>query len=326
MNTKPCHEPPVYGAGERLCRRECTDSTVCGVDCAATPAVRMSVVFNGHSGGAPGRDALVGALGAAGIDAEIVELRDGLDPGVVARAASASGLLVAAGGDGTVSAVAAAASAAGRPFGVIPCGTLNHFARDMTIPIALDEAIAVLTAGRTRVIDAGDVNGRLFINNASVGAYPRMLWERNRARRRGLPRPLAMAIAIARTWMALRTDIVHAMVDGVGIVRRTPFIFVGNSEYEVDGTDIGRRAVMTDGTLSLTVAPKFGRVDALLLPARVILRTLERHESFETMRASTIVIQTARPRVSVALDGEVGVFDAPLTFTVRRGALTVVVP
>lgn len=286
----------------------------------------MSVVLNSGSGGAPEREVLARALAAGGIEAEIVEMRDGLDPGAVARAASAGGVLVAAGGDGTVSAVAEVAAAAGRPFGVIPCGTLNHFARDMNIPAALDEAVAVLAAGRTRVIDAGDVNGRLFINNASIGAYPRMLWERNRARRRGLPRPLAMAVAVARTWMALRTDVVHATVDGAAIVRRTPFIFVGNSEYEVEGTDIGRRPVMTDGTLSLTLAPKFGRADALLLPARVILRTLERHERFETMTASTIVIQTARPRVSVALDGEVRVFDAPLTFTVRRGALTVVVP
>lgn len=288
--------------------------------------MRVSVVLNGGSGGAPEREALVRALGAAGIEAEIVEMRGGLDPGAVARAASACGMLVAAGGDGTVSAVAEIASAAGRPFGVIPCGTLNHFARDMQIPTALDEAVAVLAAGRTRVIDAGDVNGRPFINNASIGAYPRMLWERNRARRRGLPRPLAMAVAVARTWMALRTDIVHVTVDGAAIVRRTPFIFVGNSQYEVEGTDIGRRPVMTDGTLSLTLAPKFGRADALLLPARVILRTLERHERFKTMTASTIVIQTARPRVSVALDGEVRVFDAPLTFTVRRGALTVVAP
>jgi diacylglycerol kinase family enzyme len=286
----------------------------------------MSVVLNMRAGGAPERDALVQAIVEAGLDAEIVELRDGLDPAALARAASASGVLVAAGGDGTVSAVAAAAAAAGRPFGVIPCGTLNHFARDMQIPTALDEAIAVLAAGRTRVIDAGDVNGRLFINNASLGAYPRMVWERNRARRRGLPRPLAMALAVARTWMALRTDVVHATVDGAAIVRRTPFIFVGNSAYEVEGTDIGRRPVMTDGTLWLTMAPKFGRADALLLPVRVILRTLERHERFESMTASTIVVQTARPRVSVALDGEVAVFDAPLTFTVRRGALTVVAP
>ena len=287
----------------------------------------MSVVLNARSGGAPERDALARALDAAGIEAEILELPDGLDaPPPVARAASAGGVLVAAGGDGTVSAVAAMASAAGRPFGVIPCGTLNHFARDMKIPVALDEAIAVLAAGHTRVIDAGDVNGRLFINNASVGAYPRMVWERNRARRRGLPRPLAMTIAIARTWMSLRTDTVHVTVDGAAIVRRTPFIFVGNSEYEVEGTEIGQRPVMTDGTLSLTMAPKFGRSDALLLPVRVILRTLERHESFETMTASRIVVQTARPRVSVALDGEVRVFDAPLAFTVRRRALTVVAP
>jgi diacylglycerol kinase family enzyme len=255
-----------------------------------------------------------------GLEAHVIEPAHGVEAAVFERAADAD-LLVAAGGDGTVSAVAAAAARTGRPLGVIPCGTLNHF-----VPFDLRQAVEVLARGGTRAIDVGEVNGRLFINNASLGAYPRMVWERNRARRRGLPRPIAMGLAVARTWKGLRSDTVRMTVDGVALVRRTPFIFVGNSTYDVEGTTIGRRPVMTDGTLSLSLAPKFGRRDALLLPARVLARTLERHERFETRSAQLIVVRTHRPRVSVALDGEVRVFDAPLTFAVRRGALQVRVP
>ena len=235
-------------------------------------------------------------------------------------------LVIAAGGDGTVSTVAAAAARMGKVFGVMPCGTLNHFARDAGIPLDLDEAAAVLAAGHTRALDIGVVNDHVFINNASLGAYPRLVWERTRVRAKGLPRPIAMTFAVTRTWFNLRSLTARLIVDGRELVRRTPFIFVGNSEYEVAGTDIGKRKSMTDGKLALYMAPRFGRGHALLLPFHVIFGTLEKHERFEFVQASSIVIDTARKRVSVALDGELRVLESPLKFSVHHGALVTVVP
>ena len=235
-------------------------------------------------------------------------------------------LLVAAGGDGTVSTIAAAAVRSGKRFGVLPCGTLNHFARDTGIPLDLDAAAAVLAAGHTRALDIGVVNDHIFINNASIGAYPRMIWERSRARERGLPRPIAMTLAVTRTWFDLRSVTARLSVDGRELVRRTPFIFVGNSEYEVTGTDIGKRMTMTDGKLSLYMAPRFGRGHALLLPLHVLFGTLEKHERFEAIQAASITIDMPRPRVSVALDGEVRILESPLHFSVHHGALITVVP
>ena len=165
--------------------------------------------------------------------------------GSVDQLAASYDVLVAAGGDGTVSTVAAAAARTGKVFGVLPCGTLNHFARDTGIPLDLDEAAAVLAAGHTRALDIGVVNDHVFINNASIGAYPRLVWERSRAREKGLPRPLAMALAVTRTWFDLRSVTARLSVDGRELVRRTPFIFIGNSEYEVTGTDIGKRMTMS---------------------------------------------------------------------------------
>jgi diacylglycerol kinase family enzyme len=225
-----------------------------------------------------------------------------------------------------VSTVAAAAVRHGKTFGVIPCGTLNHFARDAGIPPDLEAAAAVLAAGHTRLLDIGEVNGQIFINNASIGAYPRMVWERNRARERGLPRPVAVMLAVARTWLDLRSIAVRLSVDGVDMVRSSPFIFVGNSEYEVEGTSIGRRTTMTDGKLSLYLAPKFARMDALRLPLWVLLRTLDGHEKFEARSASALTIEPSTRRVTVALDGEIRILDAPLHFTVRRQALRTLLP
>ena len=288
--------------------------------------MRWVIVLNTRSGTAPERDALQDALQKAGVEADVLPVPLAMGGGGVDELASRYDVLVAAGGDGTVSTVAAAAARARKTFGVLPCGTLNHFARDAGIPFELDAAAAVLAAGHTRMLDAGVVNGRLFINNASMGAYPRMVWERNRARKRGLPRPLAMTLAVSRTWFDLRSITARLNVDGREMVRRTPFIFVGNSEYDVAGTSIGRRSTLTDGRLSLYMAPRFGRRDALLLPMRVLLGTLERHERFEAMPASSIVIDTPRKRQAIALDGELLMMDAPFTFGVQREALRAIVP
>jgi diacylglycerol kinase family enzyme len=284
------------------------------------------VVLNRRSKAAPDEPALRAALDAAGVEADILTVPSAMGAGSVDHAAEAYDVVVAAGGDGTVSTIAAAVARAGKILGVIPCGTLNHFARDAGIPLDLNAAAAVLAAGHTRALDLGAVNDRFFINNASIGAYPRMVWERNRARDNGVPRPLAMALAVTRTWFDLRSLTVRLSVDDQELVRRTPFIFVGNSEYEVAGTQIGRRTTMTDGRLSLYMAPRFGRGDALLLPVRVLLKTLERHERFEALQAASIVIDTPRRRVSVALDGEIRMLEAPLEFSVRAGALTTILP
>lgn len=287
--------------------------------------MRRVIVLNRRSGTALERDRLDEALARAGCAATVIEAEGDIGE-AASRAARDHDVLIASGGDGTVSTIAAAAVAADRVFGVIPSGTLNHFARDARIPMDLDEALAVILAGHTRAFDVGELNGRLFINNASIGAYPRMVWERNRARSFGLPRPLAMGFAVARTWAGLRSMAVRVTVDGTVFVRRTPFLFVGNSEYEVEGTSLGKRLTMTDGRLSLYLAPKFGRGDALLLPFRVLRGTLASHETFEAMTASTISVETARRRVSAALDGEVRVFEPPLRFTIRRHALKVLAP
>ena len=283
-------------------------------------------MFNRRSGTAPDEPVLRSALANAGIEADVVTVPSVMGGGSVDHLAAQCDVLVAAGGDGTVSTVAAAAARAGKFFGVLPCGTLNHFARDAGIPLDLDEAAAVLAAGHTRALDIGVVNDHVFINNASIGAYPRLVWERSRAREKGLPRPIAMTLAVTRTWFNLRSVTARLSVDGRELVRRTPFIFIGNSEYEVTGTDIGKRMTMTDGKLSLYMAPRFGRGHALLLPVHVMLGTLEKHERFESMQASSIVIDTPNKRVSVALDGELRLLTAPLKFTVHHGSLITVVP
>ena len=283
--------------------------------------------MNPRSGSAPDREKLGRAVRQSGLEADIHCVPDAGDASAwIISIARRYDIVVAAGGDGTASSVAEAAVTEGKEFGVIPTGTLNHFARDLQIPLELDDAIAVIAARHVRALDVGDVSGLVFINNASLGAYPRLVWARNRARLRGVPRWFAHTLAVVRTWLQLRTLVVRMCLDGQELIHRTPFVFVGNSEYQVEGTQLGRRCIMTDGRLSVYVAPDVGRLGSLALPARALLWKLKQHDKFEFYRASSVSMDLARQRVSIALDGEVRVLESPLRFTIRPQALRTIVP
>ncbi|MEO5896831.1 MAG: diacylglycerol kinase family protein, partial [Vicinamibacterales bacterium] len=221
--------------------------------------------------------------------------------------------------------VAAAALAKNKVLAVIPAGTLNHFARDTGIPLKLEDSVALLTSGDVAIVDVGFVNGHMFLNNASIGAYPRMVRERTQARQRGWPRLAASAKAIVSTWLSLRNFRLRLQVGELELVRRSPLVVVGNGEYEVDGLRVGTRRAVSDGMLSVYVAPHSDRLDALALPFRVLMGRIERDPTFESWRGSTIEMDLHRP-VSIALDGEVMTLPSPLRFSVKPRALRVIVP
>lgn len=233
---------------------------------------------------------------------------------------------IAAGGDGTVSTVASVAVKAGATFGVVPLGTLNHFARDAGIPMDLRAAAAVIAAGHTRGLDAGEVNGLTFVNNASLGIYPRLLWERQLEERRGRGKWTAFAIGVARTWRRYRVITVRMTVDGVPLVRRTPFVFVGNGDYHAEGLELGRRSSLTSGRLSVFVAPECGRFEVLALPFLALARRLPADGRFGAFSPTQLAIEPDRQRVSVALDGELRLASPPLRFAIRPRALRTLLP
>lgn len=288
----------------------------------------MAIILNSRSGSAPQHAELVRTLGKAAVIADIhrvpADREDVAD--WIGSLARQYDTLVAAGGDGTVSTVAAAAVKAGKTLGVIPAGTLNHFAQDAGIPLQLEPAVTVLAARHTTLLDVGIVNDRVFVNNASIGAYPRMVWERNRVRQRGLPKPIAYALAIIDTWLEFSWISVRLWVDSQELVRRSPFVVVGNNEYEVEGMHFGKRPTMTAGRLSLYVAPDSGRLDLLALTARALLRRLKRYEKFEAWTAASISIDMSQREIDVALDGEINVLESPLRFGSKPRALKVIVP
>jgi diacylglycerol kinase family enzyme len=209
---------------------------------------------------------------AAGSEARIVELQRGQDFTEVARAAGArTSIVVAAGGDGTVSRVAAGLVGTPAVLGVLPLGTLNHFAKDLGIPLDLEKAIATIAAPRIGRIDVGRVNDRVFVNNSSIGIYPSIVDAREELRRLGHRKWPAFALATFRVLRSHRGVVVRIDADGRQSVWRTPFVFVGNNEYELDGIHLGVRVAL-DGEIATMTPPLHyrtwpGALKVLLPPA-----------------------------------------------------------
>ncbi|HEX9156658.1 MAG TPA: diacylglycerol kinase family protein, partial [Syntrophales bacterium] len=235
--------------------------------------------------------------------------------------------IVAAGGDGTISAVAGVLAGKDIPLGILPLGTFNHFARDNGIPFDLPAAIRTATEGQARAVDVGEVNGHVFINSSSVGIYPAAVKRRddyiNRVRVR---KWVAMALGVASVFHRFSPFTVKLETETVKIERITPFVFVGNNAYSFDLLKLLRRFTLTGGQLSLYTAHWDGRWSILRLALMAILGLLRQEKDFEMYAAEEVRLETRRTRVRVAADGEIFHMSTPLHFRIRPGDLKVIVP
>jgi YegS/Rv2252/BmrU family lipid kinase len=235
--------------------------------------------------------------------------------------------IVAAGGDGTVNAIASAVMGTQAALGVIPLGTLNHFAKDAGIPLDLDAAVDTIINGTTRLVDVGELNGRIFINNSSLGLYPAIVRERAQHQRRGMRKWLAFARAaysvmgrVPQFQASLHAD---GKYDGTD---RTPFIFVGNNAYEATGLAIGERRQLDGGKLWVCLAPGADRAVLIKMAVRALFGHASTGE-LKVLEAEELWVQTRRNKsVKVANDGEVFSISPPLHYRVRPQALRVIVP
>jgi YegS/Rv2252/BmrU family lipid kinase len=293
--------------------------------------VKIEVIINASSG--PGHEESVQhrvaeAFKAGGMDARISLARAGMEVVQFAKRAARGDaeIIVAGGGDGTISAVVSAMIGTDKTLGILPFGTMNHFAKDLLIPLDLESAVATILAGHAEKVDVGEVNGRTFINNSSLGLYPSIVREREKQQRLGWgkwPAYIWAALAVLRRYPFLD---VRVGVDGRELKGHTPFVFIGNNEYEMESLNVGRRACLDKGELSLYMSNRTGRLGLIRLALRALLGGLRQEKHFTALCTKEIWIGTKRKRVRVALDGEVTVMEPPLHYRVRPGGLRVLTP
>lgn len=235
-------------------------------------------------------------------------------------------MLVAGGGDGTVNAVASAVHGTSIVLGVLPLGTLNHFAHDLSIPGEIEAAVQTLRDGTVAPIDAAEVNGRLFVNNSGLGLYPDIVHQREARQRRGWGKWPAALVSTIRALARYRMLGVRIRTGETVLLRRTPALMIGNNEYTTEGILGARRVSMTAGTLALYCPRPHGRLHLLWFSLRALLGSLRKTPEFETVLTDAITIESRHPHLRVAIDGEVTMMKTPLHYRALPGALHVMLP
>ena len=292
----------------------------------------MAIVLNPASGVARRprlREEVEELFRDAGIDARIHELADPRELSVAAREAldAHPEAVVAGGGDGTVSAVAAALAGTPTPLGVLPLGTLNHFAKDAGIPLDLQKAVQTVAARHTKRVDVARVNNRIFINNSSIGVYPSFVASRERLRKQGHSKWTALALATAEVLRREDEVAIRLQADRARIGARTPFVFVGNNEYLVEGIKLGSRTRLDAGRLYAYFAPPVRTRHLPRLFAHALFGLARREHALESIAGTELWIDTPlHATIKVACDGELLTLATPLHYRSWPGALTVLAP
>ena len=257
------------------------------------------LVINPRSGkGGPDASEVRAEAERRGIAAHVLSEED--DPAALAR--EADGPLGAAGGDGSLAAVAEVAIERDLPFVAVPFGTRNHFARDLGLD--RDDPVAALDAfeGAEQRIDVGRVNDRLFLNNVSLGLYARLVHRRERHRRRRDVFARVRALGM----LARRPRALGVTVDGRPVEARV--IVVANNSYTLELLSIGERERLDEGRLHLYVAHGW-------LPT-----------AWDDEAGEAFTIDAAAGRLRAAVDGEPEELETPLRFEIQPRALRVLLP
>lgn len=245
----------------------------------------------------------------------------------VAQAREAQGIVVAAGGDGTLNAVASQVVGQGVPFGILPQGTFNYFGRRYGISQDTEPALRSLLAGELRPVQVGMLNGRLFLVNASLGLYPQLLEDREAYKQRfGRSRLVALWSGLVTLLRAPRQLSLRLEYEGRARDLRSPTLVVGNNRLQlehigIDPTELDRNRLVAMAARPVGTLALYG---LLLRGLFSRLGDAEHVISFAFDRL-TVVIR-GRHRVKVAMDGEISWMDTPLEFKVSEHPLPLVVP
>jgi diacylglycerol kinase family enzyme len=267
------------------------------------------------------------ALRRAGIEAEVHAVRPPLLADAARDAAnSAAKIIVAAGGDGTINTVAGALVGTQKILGVLPTGTRNHFARDLGLPGDLDAAARIVASGSAVAVDVAEINGRIFLNNSSIGLYPHAVRHREEQRLRfGRSKPMAMLWAAIGVFRRFPQVEIRLRMQDREVARLTPFVFIGNNAYQLNLLELGSRASLNEGRLCVYVTRRGGRFSLLRLMLAALLGRLEQARDFDSWNGSDLVITSPKKHLEVAIDGEVHRIRPPLTYRCRPQALRVLV-
>ncbi|MEP7115576.1 MAG: diacylglycerol kinase family protein [Ilumatobacteraceae bacterium] len=291
---------------------------------------RYHVFVNSDAGSVGEADQSMGEIADAfrrvGVEVEVAAV-DAHDLPAAMRGAWRPGVeaIIIAGGDGTINCAAGAAVGSDIVLGVLPMGTFNHFAKDLGVPDDLPGAVKFLAEAEVADIDIGEVNGRVFVNNASIGVYPTMVADREAIRRqRGWGKIRAAPVAIVHTLRRLPVHHMRLTIDESGPETvATPFLFVGNGLFDQHGERLGTRTSLDDHRLGVYVIATTGRWRLVANAIRARFGGIDAAGQTRRRAAESLAVDCDESTLKIALDGEPTDLRAPLKFRSRAGALRV---
>jgi diacylglycerol kinase family enzyme len=246
-----------------------------------------------------------------------------------ARAASGSAeILVAAGGDGTITAVAGAAIKTGKPVAILPLGTANLLARDLAVPLDVDAWVAAFETMEQRRIDVGMVAGRPFLHKVVIGFAPAIAAGREKLRgRRGLAAGVPLlGFLVRRLFRSRRFSLEFVRDEWEVRSARVQAIAVANNAYDEAFGHFFSRSKLDAGTLSLYLVRQLRVRDAVRLALRMLLGRWEDDAALSVEQAKSVTIRGRRRRLKAMIDGEVETLFTPIRFEIQPRALTVLAP
>lgn len=273
--------------------------------------------------------AVQAAFARAGIAAQVrLVAPTEIEAALRAAAGTYPDAVIIGGGDGTVRSAAAVLAGTGVALGVLPLGTLNHFAKDLGIPDATDEAIAALSAGIAADVDVAEVNGQVFVNNCSLGSYPEAVRHREALRRqRGHRKGWAMCQAVLRAFVRLRRLRLRIAVDAQPArAVRAPFVFVANNRYSGHLLSAHLRPTLEGGRLWVYTAHAHRHLTIIRMFFQSLFRRIDAADALEAQSGQEVVIEHAAGALAAAVDGELVLLQSPLRFRIRPRALRVLRP
>lgn len=237
-------------------------------------------------------------------------------------------IVVAAGGDGTATALAGAVIASDKTLAVLPLGTVNLLARDLGLPLDLDQAVAALGDLQPQRIDVGEVNGRIFLHNVTIGFAPALAAKRELIRGR---RDIAAKLDYLRHFLHRLFEarrMAMKITPSAGAVRldRVRAVTISNNAYDEGPGRIFSRQRLDRGELALYILRRLSLPDLLRLFVGMLIGSWRNDGALAIEKACAASIDLRREKVRVTIDGEVETLDVPLQFRIRPQALSVLAP
>lgn len=236
--------------------------------------------------------------------------------------------IIAAGGDGTVSSIAGVIVELDLKvkFGVLPTGTFNHFAKDIGMPQDIETALEVIAKGKSTYIDIGKVNHMYFLNNSSLGLYPKLVKYRQNYQKKGLWKWFAFGASMFALFRSDTSFHVEFESGQHKKIKRTPFVFVGNNKYEMEGFSAGARKNLDQGILSLCIAMEVTKLRLTSFVFHAIKGSLIQQKDFNIIGVQEFTINSRKRFLHVSHDGEVSSMQTPLQYKILPKVLWVIIP